>query len=566
MKIAAPLLELLGGSTTSPGASSPASSPTEPAAGFAGLLSKLMPQSQPLAANAKPTSAEASPQPLGNLSKEPTPEAVAERVHALIHRLEQETSADSLPEQPFMFPASEAAPGQGIQALPATTSEASARQSLDFSSVKDSLTAAPKKPAHQPLDLSATASPQASKETSQENASRPASVSSKPFPQKNQNPLATASNLPTSLPANTAESGSKKSTTQNGSAPLAAEQTPTASHQDGQSKHPAANPSTYSIKSPDKLKGPTAPPPLSPSANAAQESEHPDSSVPKSSVMPDTSSSQTAEELSVREKGPSAPKKAKTGTNSFSNLEKSSADTAKSGSSGTQEDSGAGDSKQDPKKGRSNPSSIDIQTTGSNSSSPSASEDKTFDPNIAKITTASDEIPNKEGHISAPGSSISSPKDSSANGAQQSGPSRSSVLSAAWRQAMLNGRSRSYRMENGWHVLTMQLDDQNGQLTVKTRRNEDNVSVSLGLSDPKLRSLISANTNRLQETLQAEYDENIDFSLATEQEGSSADSDAETASHQRSGHASTGAAGTTPEKEIDNPQGRVLYGSYEWIG
>ena len=74
-------------------------------------------------------------------------------------------------------------------------------------------------------------------------------------------------------------------------------------------------------------------------------------------------------------------------------------------------------------------------------------------------------------------------------------------------------------MGDGWKVLEMKLDEGDGTMTVRARREDGRVAVTVGFSDPELRALAAAQADRLQQTLQAEYDTTVDFSLLTSGDG-----------------------------------------------
>lgn len=151
--------------------------------------------------------------------------------------------------------------------------------------------------------------------------------------------------------------------------------------------------------------------------------------------------------------------------------------------------------------------------------------------------------------------------------ARQSARSGQPFLSAAWRRAIHNGNPRSYRLENGWHVLTMELDEEKSQMTVKTRSSDDKVSVSVGMTDPKLRSLVAANTDRLQAALRTEYEADIDFSLTGDDGQPTGDADTDQSSDRGSArHRLQGTGEQGMDEEPSRRNGRGLYGSFEWIG
>jgi hypothetical protein len=150
-------------------------------------------------------------------------------------------------------------------------------------------------------------------------------------------------------------------------------------------------------------------------------------------------------------------------------------------------------------------------------------------------------------------------------GTRQSPRSGQPFLSAAWRRAAHTGSTRSYRLENGWHVLTMDLEEESGQMTVKARRSDEKVSVSVGMNDPKLRALVAANTDRLQAALNAEYETDVDFTLSGD-DGQSARDNEKQADRRSSGRSLAGGGPADGDEEPPGPDVRVFYGNFEWIG
>lgn len=145
-----------------------------------------------------------------------------------------------------------------------------------------------------------------------------------------------------------------------------------------------------------------------------------------------------------------------------------------------------------------------------------------------------------------------------------SGPQR--TMSAAWLRAMMNRPVRTATLENGWKMLEMQLSENDGTVTIKARRDADHVSVSVSFSDPQLRALASANADRLQEMLQAQYETAVDFSLA--------DGDGEQSPHQNDAGPSDrvrgvdvmGTEGRDGEPSEASSRAAAVGAQHEWIG
>ncbi|MCH8959902.1 MAG: hypothetical protein IH820_00885, partial [Bacteroidetes bacterium] len=146
------------------------------------------------------------------------------------------------------------------------------------------------------------------------------------------------------------------------------------------------------------------------------------------------------------------------------------------------------------------------------------------------------------------------------------GLSQSQVVPAAWLRAVLGNARKSVFAEGGWKVLEMNLDDGDGTVTIKTKREEGRVAVAVGFSDPGLRALASAHAERLQEALQNEYETAVDFSLFSNDAGHSDD-------RQQAEDAGAPIPGITPtdgEGDVrdERPARRPLPAGahHEWVG
>ncbi len=95
-----------------------------------------------------------------------------------------------------------------------------------------------------------------------------------------------------------------------------------------------------------------------------------------------------------------------------------------------------------------------------------------------------------------------------------------SVVSAAWLQSLLDPTSGVHTGADGWKMLEMKLDDGDGTMTIRTRREAEHVVVSVGFSDPRVRDLAQQNMDRLHEALNQQYETAVDFSLDHDQSGS----------------------------------------------
>lgn len=90
-----------------------------------------------------------------------------------------------------------------------------------------------------------------------------------------------------------------------------------------------------------------------------------------------------------------------------------------------------------------------------------------------------------------------------------------------WMRAMLQDGLSELSLEDDWKVLEMKLDEGQGTMTVRARRDEDKVTISVNFTDSHLRALATEQADRLQETLRAQYATQVDFSLMNDNAGHS---------------------------------------------
>ncbi|WP_457651530.1 hypothetical protein [Rhodocaloribacter sp.] len=86
-------------------------------------------------------------------------------------------------------------------------------------------------------------------------------------------------------------------------------------------------------------------------------------------------------------------------------------------------------------------------------------------------------------------------------------------VSAAWLRAALHRNGGALSARDGWNMLEMKLDDGDGTMIIKARRDAERVAVTVGFSDPHLRALTAEHADRLQEALRRHYDASVDLSF-----------------------------------------------------
>ena len=138
------------------------------------------------------------------------------------------------------------------------------------------------------------------------------------------------------------------------------------------------------------------------------------------------------------------------------------------------------------------------------------------------------------------------------------------AVPVAWLRAVLSNARQAVSSEDGWKVLEMNLDEGDGTVTIKARREEGRVAIAVGFSDPELRALANTHADRLQEALQAEYETTVDFSLFS---GNQHDPGAQ---HQQGGPSRAVAATAHADADAnhDRPARRSLLAGtqHEWVG
>jgi hypothetical protein len=133
----------------------------------------------------------------------------------------------------------------------------------------------------------------------------------------------------------------------------------------------------------------------------------------------------------------------------------------------------------------------------------------------------------------------------------------------AWLRAKM-GRPAFSQAAGGWKTLEMQLQEGDGTVTLKTRQDNERMAVSVGFSDSRLRSIASAQTQQLQDALQAQYDTEIDFSLMSDGSG--------TSQEQAPDDGAPGSGVLVPDAleadaaEPSTARARMIGAQNEWIG
>jgi hypothetical protein len=131
---------------------------------------------------------------------------------------------------------------------------------------------------------------------------------------------------------------------------------------------------------------------------------------------------------------------------------------------------------------------------------------------------------------------------------------------------MLGETMSSFALDNGWKVLEMPLDEGQGTMTVKARREEDRVSVSVSFTDPQLRALAEANSDRLHDVLRERYEANVDFTLMSDGAGDSPQRKDETRSSREKSTLSGAVEAVAPVEKSRISRVALAGARNEWVG
>lgn len=135
----------------------------------------------------------------------------------------------------------------------------------------------------------------------------------------------------------------------------------------------------------------------------------------------------------------------------------------------------------------------------------------------------------------------------------------------AWLRATMGRSAVSRASADGWKMLEMSLQNGDGTVTLKTRQDQEQMAISVGFSDAKLRALAQAQSQQLQDALQAQYDTPIDFSLMDGKSGTSQEQTPDDGVASGMGLADSSDASET-DAEMSSARTTLAEGQHEWIG
>lgn len=142
--------------------------------------------------------------------------------------------------------------------------------------------------------------------------------------------------------------------------------------------------------------------------------------------------------------------------------------------------------------------------------------------------------------------------------------------SAAWARAMAQQSAAFHQTDkSGRQSLEMQLRNGDGRLTVETQRSKDRLSVNVGFTENRLRSAAAANAQQIQESLQSQFNTNVDLSLMQNNAGgASSHSDSSQPPSRASSAQGAEESGGEAQTSEHGPSARAVAAGaqHEWIG
>ena len=140
--------------------------------------------------------------------------------------------------------------------------------------------------------------------------------------------------------------------------------------------------------------------------------------------------------------------------------------------------------------------------------------------------------------------------------------------SAAWARAMAQQQAATTTTDNGWKSLEMRLKNGDGLLTVETQRSKDRLSVNVGFTDSRLRSLAAASASQIQDALQSQFDTDVDLSLMQDGAEDSPSRRRGSSPNSRSAPSPAALLAETDSALSDGPSARAIAAGaqHEWVG
>ena len=152
--------------------------------------------------------------------------------------------------------------------------------------------------------------------------------------------------------------------------------------------------------------------------------------------------------------------------------------------------------------------------------------------------------------------------------AKHEGGAFSQRLRQHWMQTLQTRTLQRSELKGGWKQLTLQLPGEDGTMQLMARQGDQQMAVSVGFSDPTLRSLMQGQVEQMRQTLQAEYDAPVDFSLMSGNEEQKEPGQERSAAGRPTGRSGPGDEGRAADAEgaEHTPLQRRTLSNREWIG
>ena len=134
---------------------------------------------------------------------------------------------------------------------------------------------------------------------------------------------------------------------------------------------------------------------------------------------------------------------------------------------------------------------------------------------------------------------------------------------AAWLHKVLNRHQHAFDVVDGWQVMDMKLEGDRGGVTIKTRREDDRVSVSVSFTDPMLAAQMQANVQRIEQVLQNQYEASVSLSFES---GGENEASAQREPQRDAGTPGDRPASASPERrERGEARSRAQGAAREWV-
>ena len=152
--------------------------------------------------------------------------------------------------------------------------------------------------------------------------------------------------------------------------------------------------------------------------------------------------------------------------------------------------------------------------------------------------------------------------------AKSEGGASSQRLRRHWVQTLRAKTLHSSEMKGGWKQLKLQLPGEDGTMQLMAKRGDQQMAVSVGFSDPALRSLMQGQVEQMRQALQVEYDAPVDFSLMNGDKDQNEPGKERSAANRSGGQPAPNNERTASDAGDNerSPLQRRTLSNHEWIG